>query len=60
MDYWIRLNKSIDVADEYLRRRDKSVEDSSAEVAMMFIHHCPDPTLAMSFQLKAPEQWTAA
>lgn len=60
MDYWIRLNKSIDAADECLRRRGKSVEDPSAEVVLMFINHCPDPRLAMSFQLKAPEQWTAA
>lgn len=60
MDYWIRLNKSIDAADECLRRRGKSVENPSAEVVMMFISHCPDPVLAMSFQLKAPEQWTAA
>ncbi|KAK0146302.1 hypothetical protein N1851_014385 [Merluccius polli] len=60
MDYWIRLNKSIDAADECLRRRGKSVEDPSTEVVMMFINHCPDPSLAMSFQLKAPEQWTAA
>lgn len=60
MDYWIRLNKSIDAADECLRRRGRSVEDPSAEVVMMFINHCPDPSLAMSFQLKAPERWTAA
>ena len=60
MDYWIRLNKSIDAADECLRRRGKSVEDPSAEVVLMFVSHCPDPGLAMSFQLKAPEQWTAA
>lgn len=60
MDYWMRLNKSIDAADECLRRRGRSVEDPSAEVVMMFINHCPDPSLAMSFQLKAPEQWTTA
>ena len=60
MDYWIRLNKSIDAADECLRRRGRSVEDPSAEVVMMFVNHCPDPSLAISFQLKAPERWTAA
>lgn len=27
---------------------------------MMFINHCPDPSLAMAFQLKALEQQTAA
>lgn len=60
MDYWIRLNKSIDAADECLRRRGRLVEDPSAEVVMMFINHCPDPSLALSFQLKAAEEWTAA
>ena len=60
MDYWIRLNKSIDAADECLRRRGRSIEDPSAEVVMMFINHCPDPSLALSFQLKASEQWTAS
>lgn len=60
MDYWIRLNKSIDAADECLRRRGRSVEDPSAAVVMMFVTHCPDPSPAMSFLLKAPERWTAA
>lgn len=60
MDYWIRLNKSIDVVDECLRRRGKSVEDPSAEVVMMFVSHCPDPALSLCFGMKAPEEWTAA
>ncbi|KAJ8367056.1 hypothetical protein AAFF_G00333510 [Aldrovandia affinis] len=60
MDYWIRLNKAIDVADECLHRRGKGVEDPSAEVVMMFICHCPDPSLAVYFQFKPVELWTAA
>ncbi len=60
MDYWIRLNKAIDVADECLRRRNKSVEDPAAEAVMMFISYCPDPSLAMSFQFKPAEKWSAA
>lgn len=60
MDYWIRLNKSIDVADECLRRHNKSVEDPAAEAVMMFISHCPDPSLALSFQFKPAEKWSAA
>ncbi|KAJ8332254.1 hypothetical protein SKAU_G00427370 [Synaphobranchus kaupii] len=60
MDYWVRLNKVVDVADECLRRRGKTVEDPSAEVVMMFITHCPDPSLAVSFQFKPVELWTAA
>lgn len=36
------------------------MEDPDSEVVMMFISHCPDPGLALSFQLKASEEWTAA
>lgn len=36
------------------------MEDRSAEVIMVLINHCPDPNLANSLQLKAPEEWTAA
>ncbi|KAL1264207.1 hypothetical protein QQF64_004562 [Cirrhinus molitorella] len=60
MDYWIHLNKAIDVADECLHRRNRSVEDPAAEAVMMFISHCPDPSLAMSFQFKPAEKWSAA
>lgn len=60
MDYWIRLNKAMDVAIECLRRRGRLVENPSAEVVMMFINHCPDARLALSFQLKDPHEWTAA
>lgn len=60
MDYWIWLNKAIDVADECLRRHNKSVEDPTAEAVMMFISHCPDPSLAISFQFKPAEKWSAA
>ncbi|XP_046722276.1 uncharacterized protein LOC124397109 [Silurus meridionalis] len=59
MDYWIRLNKAIDVADECLRRRNKCVEDPAAEAVMMFVSHCPDPSLALSLQFKPAEQWSA-
>ncbi|KAI5616605.1 hypothetical protein C0J50_23850, partial [Silurus asotus] len=59
MDYWIRLNKAIDVADECLRRRNKCVEDPAAEAVMMFVSHCPDPSLALSLQFKLAEQWSA-
>lgn len=41
-------------------RRNKFVEDPAAEAVMMFISHCPDPGLSMSFQFKPAEQWSAA
>ncbi|XP_048861282.1 uncharacterized protein LOC125728344 [Brienomyrus brachyistius] len=60
LDYWIRLNKMIDAVGECLRRRGKHIEDPNAEVVLMFISHCPDPELEMSFKFKPAEKWTAA
>lgn len=60
MHYWNRLNKAVDAADECLRGRGRSVENPSAELVKMFINNSSDPSLDVYFQLKAPEQWTAA
>ena len=59
MDYWIRLNKAVDVADECLRRQGRTIEDPSHEVTMMLVKHCPDPALASVLKCKTAEKWTA-
>ena len=59
LDYWVRLNKAADVADECLRRQGKKMEGMNKEVAMMFVRHCPDQSLAMVFKSKLVEEWTA-
>lgn len=59
MDYWIRLNKAVDVADECLRRQGRNIEDPSHEVTMMLVKHCPDPALATVLKCKTAEKWTA-
>ncbi|KAK0133537.1 hypothetical protein N1851_030956 [Merluccius polli] len=59
MDYWIRLNKAVDVADECLRRQGRNIEDPSHEVTMMLVKHCPDPALASVLKCKTSEKWTA-
>lgn len=59
LDYWIRLNKAIDLADECLRRQGRRVEDPSHEVTMMFLKHCPDPSLYTALRGKPLEKWTA-
>jgi hypothetical protein len=41
LEYWIRLNKAVYVADECLRRQGRSTEDSSREVMMMFFETLP-------------------
>ena len=58
-DYWIRLNRAIDVAEEGMRRQGKKLEDPAREVTVMFIRHCPDPELCLIFKCKPLHQWTA-
>lgn len=60
MDYWIRLNKAVDVADECLRRQGRNIGDPSHEVTMMLVKHCPDPALASVLKCKTAEKWTAS
>lgn len=59
MEYWIRLNKTVDVAVEYLKRQGRSIDDPGHEVSMMFIKHCPDQSLASVFKYKSAEKWSA-
>lgn len=59
MDYWIRLNKAVDVADECLRRQGRNIGDPSHEVTMMLVKHCPNPALASVLKCKTAEKWTA-
>lgn len=58
MEYWIRLNKAIDVAEECLRRQQRVLEDPGAELVTMFVSHCPDSSLAVSLSFKPAEKWT--
>ncbi|CAL1603727.1 unnamed protein product [Knipowitschia caucasica] len=59
MEYWIRLNKTVDVASECLRRQGRSIEDPAHEVTMMFVKHCPDQSLCNVFKYKSADKWTA-
>lgn len=58
LDYWIRLNKAIDLASERLRRQGKRVDDPGHEVTMMFVKHCRDPSLYAALRSKPLEKWT--
>ncbi|XP_064423478.1 uncharacterized protein LOC135360402 [Latimeria chalumnae] len=59
VDYWIRLNKAVDVAGECMCRQGKKIEDPISEVTMMFIKNCPDPSLTQLFKYKSAGKWTA-
>ncbi|KAL7839946.1 hypothetical protein SRHO_G00266040 [Serrasalmus rhombeus] len=60
VEYWVRLNKAVDTAEESLRRLGRQIEDPCHEVAMMFVTYCPDPALSAVFKFKAPDKWTAS
>lgn len=59
-DYWLRLNRAMDVAVDCLKRQNKNMENPSQELTVMFIRHCPDPSLSVVFKCKPLHQWTAA
>ncbi len=60
MDYWIRLNKAVDVAEECLKRQRRNLEEPSKEVTMMFVKHCPDPALSAVLKFKTADKWKAS
>lgn len=60
VEYWFRLNKAVDAAEEGLKRLGRNMTDPCHEAAMMFVKYCPDPTLAAIFKFKAPDKWTAS
>lgn len=59
-DYWLRLNRAMDMAEDCLKRQDKKIGNLSHELTVMFIRYCPDPELSLIFKCRPLEQWTAA
>lgn len=59
LDYWVRLNRAADVAEECLQRQGKGMGDLNGEVAMMFVRHCNEPSLSVVFKSKLASSWTA-
>lgn len=51
-DYWLHLNRAVDLAIECLREQGKSLDRPSTEVTRMFIKNCPSAELAMAFRSK--------
>nr|XP_024660497.1 uncharacterized protein LOC112435748 [Maylandia zebra] len=58
VDYWVRLNIAAEAADKHLQRQGGKMENMEAEIAMMFIRNCPDPSLACVFKCKPMSKWT--
>lgn len=60
VEYWVRLNKAVDAAEEALKRLGRQMDNPCQEAAMMFVKYCPDPSLSAVFRLKAADKWTAS
>lgn len=60
VDYWIRLNKAADVAEEGLKRQSRPAGDIGGEISKMFVKHCPDSEFASVFKCKQIHEWTPA
>jgi hypothetical protein len=59
-DYWIRLNRAIEVAEDCLKRQNKELNNPSGVLTVMFIKLCPNPELSLIFMWKPLHEWTAA
>lgn len=59
-DYWIRLNKAADLAEQHLKSEGRTLQNRDMEIAVMFIRNCPDKDLSMMFLSKPQREWTAA
>lgn len=42
VDYWVRLKKVADIADECFQSKGRRMENPKQEVAMMFVRNCPE------------------
>ncbi|KAI3374357.1 hypothetical protein L3Q82_005963 [Scortum barcoo] len=60
IEYWLRLNKAVDIAEEGLKRLGRQMENPCQEATMMFVKYCPDPALAAVLKFKAPDKWTTS
>ncbi|KAI3354733.1 hypothetical protein L3Q82_004566 [Scortum barcoo] len=60
VEYWLRLNKAVDIAEEGLKRLGRQMENPCQEATMMFVKYCPDPALAAVLKFKAPDKWTTS
>lgn len=60
LEYWVRLNKAVDAAEEGLKRLGRHLDNPCQEAAMMFVKYCPDPSLAAVFRFKTPDKWTVS
>ena len=59
-DYWLRLNRAMEVAEDCAKRLGEQVGNPSRLLTHMFIRHCPDPELSLIFKCRPLGEWTPA
>ncbi|KAK2830895.1 hypothetical protein Q5P01_018826 [Channa striata] len=59
LDYWIRLNKAAELAEQSLVSRGEPVADLGRQAVIMFVRNCPDKELALIFKTRSPREWSA-
>lgn len=59
-DYWLRLNRAMEVTEDSLKRQNKTFDNLSCDLAAMFIQNCPDPELSLIFKCRPQQKWTVA
>lgn len=57
-EYWLRLNRAIDVASSFLEEQGEMFDNPSVEIGM-FIRYCPSEDLAFTFRSKIMDKWSA-
>lgn len=60
LDYWLRLNRALEVTEDSLKRQNKTFDYLSRDLAAMFIQNCPDTELSLLFKCRPLQQWTVA
>lgn len=60
LDYWLRLNRALEVTEDSLKRQNKTFDYLSRDLAAMFVQNCPDTELSLIFKCKPLQQWTVA
>lgn len=58
-EFWLRLNRAADTAAACLGEQGKTFDNPSIEVTRMFIRHCPNKELALTFRSKTIDKWSA-
>lgn len=58
-EFWLRLNRAADSVASCLKEQGKTFDNPNVEITRMFIRHCPNRELALTFRSKTIDKWSA-